>query len=155
MIPRSRGDLNRKKAFQNGYDLKEIEFLKQLVRDFSDFRFVFGTKFAFRPLKTVVIGPQEPFWRLLALHEVGHAVCGHADFRIDVMRLKMETQAWDKAQELASSYGVEVDEDFIQEQLDSYRDWLHQKSRCPICGLTRFQTLDSQYHCPRCEEFIS
>ena len=74
---------------------------------------------------------------------------------MDVERLKMEVQAWGKARELANHYNVEYDEELVQRELDTYRDWLHQKSRCPICGLTRFQTPDSQYHCPSCETFIT
>ena len=154
-IPCSDRDLTPEKALQNGYDKEEIVFFERLAEDFPDFRFVMGRKFAVRPPRTVVIGPSEPFWRLLVLHEVGHAVCKHKWFRVDVTRLKMENQAWEKARELAAIYDVEVDEGVIQRELDTYRDWLHQKSRCPVCGLTRFQTPDSRYHCPRCEEFIS
>ena len=65
----------------------------------------------------------------------------------------MEVEAWDKARELAKKYDACIDEDIVQQELDTYRDWLHQKSRCPECGLTRFQTPDSRYHCPRCENF--
>ena len=155
MIPFATGIFTGDKAAQNGYDKQEAEFLKQLQGDFGWLRFVMGRKFAFRPPKTVVIGPSEPFSRLLALHEVGHALCRHKAFRTDVERLKMENQAWDKARGLALRYDVEVDEDVIQGELDTYRDWLHQKSRCPKCGLTRFQSPDSRYHCPRCESFIS
>ena len=70
---------------------------------------------------------------------------------MDVERLRMESEAWARARELAAKYRVEVDENLIQEQLDTYRDWLHKKSRCPICGLTRFQTPDSVYRCPKCD----
>lgn len=63
----------------------------------------------------------------------------------------MERQAWTKARELAAIYKVKIDEDLIQEELDTYREWLHQKSRCPKCGLTRFQTPDKVYHCPKCD----
>ena len=128
-----------------------INFLQNLREDFPEYNFIDGPKFAFRPPKTIVLGPPEPFSELLALHEVSHAICKHRDFRMDVERLKMENEAWDKARELAEYYGIEVNEDLIQGELDTYRDWLHQKSRCPICGLTRFQTPDSRYHCPRCE----
>lgn len=151
MIPRSTRVFTRELALQNGYDENEALFLEQLTSDYQEFRFVVGKKFAFRPPKTVVVGPKEPFWQLLALHEVSHAICKHKSFRMDVERLKMENQAWEKARELAKRYRIEVDEDLIQDELDTYRDWLHQKSRCPKCGLTRFQTPDSLYHCPRCE----
>jgi ssDNA-binding Zn-finger/Zn-ribbon topoisomerase 1 len=146
----------REKATKNGYDSSDdIDFFQGLIQDFPEYRLIFGRKFAFRPPKTVVIGPSEPFSRLLALHELGHAICKHKHFRMDVERLKMENQAWEEARRLALPYEVKMDEDLIQNELHTYRDWLHQKSRCPICGLTRFQTPDSQYHCPRCEEFIS
>ena len=122
----------------------------RLKEDYPGLVFREGKKFAFRPPKTIVLGPLEPFWELLTLHEVSHAILKHKTFRIDVERLKMEARAWEKARELADYYDVDWDEQFIQEQLDTYRDWLHQKSRCPVCGLTRFQTPDSRYHCPRC-----
>ena len=127
--------------------------LVRLKKDFSTFNFVDGRKFAFRSPSTIVIGPTEPQMELLLLHELGHATLGHRDFKTDVTRLKMENEAWEKARELADKYGVEFDDDLMQSELDTYRDWLHQKSRCPVCGLTRFQTLDSKYHCPRCEAF--
>jgi lipopolysaccharide biosynthesis regulator YciM len=37
--------------------------------------------------------------------------------------------------------------------LDTYRDWLHRRSACPECGLTRYQTVDGRWHCPGCEGF--
>ena len=128
-------------------------FLERLKEDYPDFKFREGKKFAFRPPKTIILAPGEPFSELLTLHEVSHAILKHKDFKMDVERLKMENSAWEKAKELAKKYEIEVDEDLIQDELDTYRDWLHQKSRCPVCGLTRFQTPDSLYHCPRCEEF--
>lgn len=126
-------------------------FIERLQRDFPDFKFKEGKKFAFRPPKTIILGPVEPFYELLALHEVSHAILKHKDFKMDIERLKMENEAWEKAKELAKHYKICINEDLIQDELDTYRDWLHQKSRCPKCGLTRFQTPDSQYHCPRCE----
>ena len=130
------------------------KLIDSLQRDFPEFKFVSGQKFAFRPPKTIVLGPEEPRSELLALHEVGHAVLEHRDFKTDVERLKMECMAWEKARELADVYGVLFDKEFTEGELDTYRDWLHKKSRCPNCGLTRFQDTDG-YHCPRCEEFIS
>ena len=107
------------------------ELAERLRADYPELRFREGAKFAFRPPRTIVLGPLQPFWGLLALHEVSHAVLGHYTFKMDVERLKMEMAAWEKARELALRYGVSVDEDLIQGELDTYRDWLHQKSRCP------------------------
>ncbi|MBQ5812095.1 TFIIB-type zinc finger domain-containing protein [Candidatus Saccharibacteria bacterium] len=130
----------------------ELQLLtEKLKKDYPDLRFKEGRKFAFRPPRTIVIGPEEPGAELLLLHEVGHAISGHRDFDVDVKRLKMEVEAWEKARDLANNYGVEFSEEVMEAELDSYRDWLHQKSRCPACGLTRFETPDGQYHCPRCE----
>lgn len=125
--------------------------LDRLKADYPDFRFVDGKKFKFRPPATIVVGPVEPYHELLLLHEVAHGLCGHTTFRTDIERLKMESEAWSKAHDLANDYSVSIDEEFIQEQLDTYRDWLHKKSCCPICKLTRFQTTDLKYHCPSCE----
>lgn len=154
MISRSLNTLDalRIEASQNGYDYKTTEFLLTLINDFPQYNWRFGRKFSYRPLKTITLGPAEAHSQILALHELGHAISQHLNFKIDIERLKMEVEAWEKARKLADKYTIPVDEDLIQDELDSYRDWLHQKSRCPKCGLTRFQTPDSVYHCPLCEK---
>ena len=129
----------------------DADFLQRLKGDFPEFRFIEGAKFAFRPPKTIVLGPSEPFSELLALHEVSHAILKHKTFKIDIERLRMESKAWEKARELALKYDIEINEDLIQGELDTYRDWLHTKSKCKRCGLTRYQTPDGVYRCPRCE----
>ncbi len=129
----------------------DADFLEKIKNDFPDFRFVSGKKFAFRPPRTIVIGPPDSQDKLLLLHELGHATLGHKNFKTDVARLKMEAEAWEKARKIAPKYRVKIDEDLIQDELDTYRDWLHNKSRCKTCGLTCYQTPDGEYHCPRCE----
>ncbi len=129
------------------------KLIKMVQHDYPQFRVIEGKKFAFRPPKTIIVGPFAPFCELTFLHELGHALCGHKCFRLDLERIKIENEAWDKAKALAAIYKVPIDEDYIQDELDSYREWLHKKSRCPNCGLTRYQTTDSLYHCPRCESF--
>ena len=128
-----------------------VPLLDKIKCDYPSLKFRAGKKFAFRPPKTVVVGPAEPNDSLLLLHELGHALSSHTDFKTGVDRLRMEREAWDKARELAAKYEVEFDEEFAQSELDTYREWLHKKSRCPKCGLTRFQDASSVYHCPRCE----
>lgn len=129
--------------------------LDRIKSDYPKFRVIPGERFSFRPPKTIVYETDTESFELLLLHELGHALLGHRFFAIDVERLKMEAAAWEKAKELAHNYGVAIDEELIQTELDTYRDWLHQKSRCPKCGLTRYQTPDSRYHCPSCEAFNS
>ena len=130
------------------------ELIEKIRTDFPEFRTIYGKKFAWRPPKTIVIGPEEAQDELLLLHELGHAVLGHRDFTTDVGRVKMEVAAWSKARELAERYGVEWDEDVAQGELDTYREWLHRRSRCRKCGLTRYQTPDGVWHCPRCENLV-
>ena len=135
------------------YSAIEMKLISVLERDFPEYRFKWGQKFAFQPPRTIKIGPRESNWRLLLLHEMGHAILRHKGFKTNIRRLKMEMEAWEKARELAVKYKVKFDDDVVQEELDTYRNWLHQKSRCPKCGLTRFETPDGQYHCPQCENF--
>lgn len=63
----------------------------------------------------------------------------------------MEREAWDKAKELANKYDVPFSQEVAEAELDSYRNWLDKKSRCPRCGLTRFQTPDGKWCCPKCD----
>jgi hypothetical protein len=131
----------------------DATFLARIKSDFPEFRFISGKRFSFRPPKTIVVGPDESNDSLLLLHELGHALSGHRDFDTSVRRVKMEREAWDKAHELCPKYGIEYNEDLIEGELDTYRDWLHKKTSCPKCGLTMFQTPDGVCHCPRCENF--
>lgn len=126
----------------------DATFLAKIKSNYPSLRFVSGKRFAFRPPKTIVVEPDGE--ALLLLHEVGHALIGKYDFKTEVDRLKIEVLAWEKAKELCGQYGVFIDEELIESELDTYRDFLHQKSRCPDCGLTRFQTPDGIWHCPRC-----
>ena len=129
------------------------DLIEKLRVDYPDFRFREGKKFSFRPPRTIIVGPSEPNDSLLLLHELGHAISAHRNFVLDPDRLKMEREAWEKARELSKIYGVEYDEEIVEQELDTYRDWLDKKSRCPKCRLTRFQTPDGQYHCPRGDSF--
>lgn len=125
--------------------------LTTLKSTYPQFSFKKGKKFAFRPPKTIIFGPYEPHAELLLLHELGHATLGETTFKTDVERLKIESKAWNQAKNLAASLNIIFDQSFAENKLDSYRDWLHQKSLCKTCGLTRFQTADGKYHCPKCD----
>lgn len=155
------------------------EFLQRLRQDYADLRFVEGRKFMYRGPRTVVfehrkIAPkhvdsrqnidlqcrklevdraEQNLYFLQLLHEVGHAILRHCDYGLDLERLEMERAAWAEARKLCEKYGVDCDEDFVEMELDSYRDWLHRRSKCRICGLTRYQDAAGVYHCPHCETF--
>lgn len=128
--------------------------LKALRQDFPALRFRQGERFTFRPPRTIFYNPLLPSADLLIFHEIGHALCGHCDYQTHIRRLEIEAEAWAKGKEVIDShpnYQVTYNPDFAEDQLDTYRDWLHQKSLCPTCHLTRCQTPDGKYHCPHCE----
>jgi hypothetical protein len=86
------------------------------------------------------------------LHETGHALLKHKRFQMDFELLEMEVAAWERARGLAARYGVELDEDHIQDCLDTYRDWLYRRSICPSCTSKALQ-LDGkpEYRCFNCQ----
>ena len=130
---------------------KNKELLSLLKESYKDLTFKEGPRFLFRPKKTIIYNLSDENFPLLILHELGHALLERYDFKTDIERLKIETLAWEKAKELSKEFDVKIDEDFIESKLDTYRDWLHQKTRCKKCSLTRFQTPNGAYHCPKCD----
>ena len=132
------------------------ELVARLHMDYPELRFRVGKRFMFRSPRTVVVEALDGAdggleWELQLLHEVGHALAGHRDYRTDPERLVMEREAWERARGLCEAYNIRYDEELVEAELDTYRDWLHQKSRCRRCGLTRYQTRDGRWHCPGCE----
>lgn len=132
-------------------------FITQLASDYPNFRFRIGKKFAFCPPNTIFFGPPQPNYALQTLHELAHGLCGHKDWSNSVSRIKIEREAWERARGLFKTYQKlspdPWDEDFVENSLDTYRDWLHQKTLCKTCGLTRFQDDSGAFHCPHCENF--
>jgi lipopolysaccharide biosynthesis regulator YciM len=86
------------------------------------------------------------------LHELSHGLLEHTDYDRDVALITMERAAWDKANELAVKYDLTIDDDLVESNLDSYRDWLHARSTCPNCGATGLQTKKLGYSCPACDQ---
>jgi hypothetical protein len=86
----------------------------------------------------------------LLFHELSHAILNHADYKRDIELIAMEREAWDKAKEIAKKYDVSIDDDFIQSNLDTYRDWLHTRSTCPKCSATGLQIKKNDYKCLAC-----
>lgn len=87
-------------------------------------------------------------WALI--HESAHALLGHERYDTDFELLKLEVAAWHKAKEIAADLGISMSEDHIQDCLDTYRDWLHQRSTCPTCGIVSMQETSRQYRCHNC-----
>jgi hypothetical protein len=84
------------------------------------------------------------------LHELGHARLGHQRFASDIELLQKEVDAWQEALRLAERYGLAISEEHIQDCLDTYRDWLYRRSRCPGCESTGVQQTVRRYLCVNC-----
>lgn len=85
------------------------------------------------------------------LHELGHALADHSHYHLDAELLTIERQAWQIAQKLAPHYSLTIDDETIESALDSYREWLHIRSKCPTCQLNGVQSAETLYYqCPNC-----
>ncbi len=123
-----------------------------LQKKYPQFTFLKGKTAHWSPrLRQITYAPGEDLaaaWSLL--HELGHALLNHHTYDSDMELLKKETEAWEHAKMLASDIGQAIDEIYIQECLDTYRDWLHKRSSCPACGMHGLQPHAGLYHCLNC-----
>jgi len=92
----------------------------------------------------------KPQYTWALLHEASHALLGHKTYKKDVDLLLMEVAAWEKAKNLALQFNIKINEGHIQDCLDTYRDWLHQRSTCPRCGTISLQVSAYTYNCFNC-----
>lgn len=128
--------------------------IKQLEARFPALRFTPGQQFSWSPETGEIFYKQAAdnvtgAWSLL--HETGHALLGHTSYKADFELLKLEVEAWDQARTLGTALGIRIDEDHIQDCLDTYRDWLHKRSLCPTCQTRGLQQADAKhYRCYNC-----
>jgi hypothetical protein len=129
------------------------EFINKLQRLCPNVSFVSGEAASWSPQKQQVtfINTESKGAIWTTLHETGHALLGHSTYHSDIDLLNKETAAWQEAHTLALSLGVKIDEDHIQQCLDTYRDWLHKRSTCPHCGNTGLQSSKRLYSCLNCQ----
>lgn len=128
----------------------------RLQNDFPDIQFIGGTSFYWSPRKQTVYYQEgtedEPQSTWAILHELGHALLGHRDYLSDFNLLQLEIEAWEQAKKLAYTYKATIEEGHIQDCLDTYRDWLYQRSTCPRCTSGSLQIDTHQYSCLNCNE---
>lgn len=127
--------------------------LEQLRRDHPSLQFTEGKSFYWSPKTRQVFyavdRSQSGLWAIL--HETAHALLGHTRYTVDFELLQMEVAAWEHAKNLAKEYKTTIDEDHIQDCLDSYRDWLYKRSICPSCGNKSVQCDNElRYQCFNC-----
>lgn len=92
-----------------------------------------------------------PEWSLL--HEVGHMLNGDKSYKSDAELIKMEVLAWEKARHIAKEdYEAEIDYEYIQECIDSYRNWQYARSKCPVCSQTGLEKEFCRYRCINCQK---
>lgn len=102
--------------------------------------------------KTVFYCPHEPHAAWVILHETAHSLLDHQDYSRDIELLRLEQEAWSYATTLlAPRFGITIDPEFIETQLDTYRDWLHSKSTCPACQSNGLEQAKHHYTCLHCQ----
>jgi len=135
-------------------NMHKQQLIKQLIKVVPSINFVEGDSFCWSPEnKTIIYSDKlltSPSGQWALLHEVAHATLKHKNYSSDLGLLKLEVEAWDKAKVIASKFNIVIDEDHIQDCLDTYRDWLHRRSTCPTCQIICIQTNSTTYNCHNC-----
>jgi hypothetical protein len=130
------------------------KLIARLRTELPELRFTPGRQFYWSPETSEIFyktagGGRRAIWSLL--HETGHALLGHQSYKADFELLRLEVAAWERARGLADHLGLKIDEDHIQDCLDTYRDWLYKRSICPNCGTKCLQQGDFvHYRCFNC-----
>jgi hypothetical protein len=129
------------------------ELVPKLQQTYPDITFIKGEVFHWSPKNKQVTYPtsEAPKDNLSLLHETGHALLKHTSYTSDMQLLKKEVAAWQKAVQLAPEFGVEIDNNYVQDCLDSYREWIHKRSSCPACSHKGIQRDPDTYLCLNCK----
>jgi hypothetical protein len=131
------------------------DLLASLKTDYPHISFSPGAMFFWSPETssvTYAISSTQPdiaTWSLL--HEVSHGILGHKTYNSDFELMKLEVEAWSYARKLAKKYGLRIDQEHIEDCLDTYRDWLHGRSTCPTCSTVCIQKDPKTYQCFNCQ----
>lgn len=131
-----------------------ISLVERLAADYPQLTFAAGASFYWSPANHQVMYRRnaEGVTAIFSLlHEVGHALLDHKRYKLDFELLQLEVAAWEQATAIASSYGIAIDGEHVQDCLDSYRDWLYRRSICPTCSTKALQQDDKPlYRCFNC-----
>ncbi len=129
------------------------QIITRVAADYPQFEFKPGGQEHWSPkTKTITyeVGGSAKHTLFGLLHELAHALLGHNNYHSDFELLKLESQAWQLAAVTAKKYQINIDDNHIQNCLDTYRDWLHRRSKCPNCGVHVMQSDPTTYDCFNC-----
>jgi len=131
--------------------LSTHSLLPKLQAEYPQLLFTPGERFAWSPdAHTIFYDESDATNTSLLIHELAHGLLEHRDYSKDVELVAMETEAWDKAVVLAAQCGIPIDDGTVQDNLDTYREWLHARSTCPECEATGYQSGKREYTCVAC-----
>lgn len=123
----------------------------KLQTDFPAFAFTASDEFHWSPIEKAIFYDAKSADTPALLHELAHALLGHETYTRDLYLIGFERDAWKYAtKELAPTYKVAINEEEVEDALDTYRDWLHARSICPGCHATGIQTKKNEYKCIIC-----
>lgn len=127
------------------------KLIPSLKKDHPQFTFQESDRFCWSPVeKTIYYNKNNPDNTKDLLHELAHALLGHADYKFDIELVNMECEAWQKVTNLAKVYQISISSDEIETNLDTYREWLHKRSICPSCHANGVQQDATTYRCLIC-----
>jgi hypothetical protein len=126
--------------------------ISDILSDFPNIRFVKADGFKWDPRTNRIhysqIASEADIWSLF--HELGHMMLGHSGYTSDFELLKMEVLAWQKARSLAEKYDCDISREHTEKCIDSYRDWLHGRSKCRRCEQAGLEKTPGIYSCFNC-----
>lgn len=128
--------------------------LNKLTARYPKLHFKESDSFHYEPLDhTVFFSLEDAHLPERLLHEVSHAQLNHTDYERDIDLIALERDAWEHAKTvLGPEFDVEVSVNQIDEDMDTYRNWLHARSTCPYCNASGLQTAKYEYTCVVCRQ---
>ena len=128
--------------------------LNKITDSFPNIEFQTDDIFRWSPEeKTIYFVKDDPHVTSYILHEISHAQLNHENYNRDIELLRLERDAWDYAlNHLAGQFNLSIDDELVQDSLDTYRDWLHSRSTCPNCSSTGVQDTRNSYKCLACNQ---
>jgi hypothetical protein len=128
--------------------------INDLKLNFPELKFKSGRNFRWEPETNEIsynANSDNKIGRWSILHETGHALLKHQNYKSDFELLRLEVAAWEKGKLLAQQFNVDIDDEHIQDCLDTYRDWLYNRSICPNCTTKCLQQSNFvHYRCFNC-----